>query len=68
MEGLPAFFELVGKPLEGVRERKEHVAGFGDSLAPLEVLPSELVDPAIENLVFRATGEIPILLLQRYMG
>jgi hypothetical protein len=34
MEGLPAFFELVGKPLEGVRDRKEHVAGFGDSLAP----------------------------------
>jgi|TARA_B110000116_G_scaffold210882_1_gene186666 hypothetical protein len=34
MEGLPAFFGLVGKPLEGVRERKEHVAGFGDSLAP----------------------------------
>ena len=27
----------------------------GGSLVPSEVLPSELVDPAIENLVFRAT-------------
>ena len=58
----------VRRAWETVRDRKEYVARFGDSLVPSEVLPSELVDPAIENLVFRATGEVPILLPQRYMG
>ena len=30
-----------------------------------KVLPSKLVDPAIENLFFRATGKIPFLVCQR---
>ena len=48
-----------------IRDRKEKVASFGNFFMPTKVLPSELVDPAIENLFFRATGKIPFLVCQR---